>query len=51
MAEILGMLGFLQLIVYLPLIDVKFSPTALLLYNALTEIITFDLLPTDTFYP
>jgi hypothetical protein len=28
MAEILGMLGFLQLVIYLPLLDVKFAPTA-----------------------
>jgi hypothetical protein len=28
MAEILGMLGCLQLVIYLPLLDVKFSPTA-----------------------
>jgi hypothetical protein len=47
MAELLGMLGFLQLVVYLPLVDVKFPPTALLLYNQLTQITTFDLLPTD----
>jgi hypothetical protein len=33
MNELLGMLGFLQLIIYLPLISVKFSPTALILYN------------------
>jgi hypothetical protein len=51
MAELLGMLGFLQLVVYLPLVSVKFPPTALLLYNQLIQIITFDLLPTDDFYP
>jgi hypothetical protein len=51
MAELLGMLGFLQLVVYLPLVDVKFPPTALLLYNQLTQITTFDLLPTDKVYP
>jgi hypothetical protein len=51
MNEVLGMMGFLQLVIYLPLVDVKFPPTAQLLYNQLTSIVTFDLLPTDDFYP
>jgi hypothetical protein len=33
MGEILGMMGFMQLIVYYPLIHVKFPPTALILFN------------------
>ena len=51
MDTLLEMLGFLQLIIYFPLIDVKFPPTALLLYNQITQIVTFDLLPTDDHYP
>jgi hypothetical protein len=51
MDELLGMLGFLQLIIYFPLMDVKFPPTALLLYSQITDIVTFDLLPTDDYYP
>lgn len=51
MNDLLGMLGFMQLVVYLPLLDLKFPPTALLLYNQITNIVTFDLLPTDSFYP
>jgi hypothetical protein len=51
MQEIIGLFGFLQLIIYFPLIDVKFSPTALLLYNQMTSIVTFDLVPTDDFFP
>jgi hypothetical protein len=48
--EILGMLGFLQLIIYLPLLDVAFAASAKLLYNELTKIVTFDVLPTDALY-
>jgi hypothetical protein len=33
MGEVLGMMGFMQLIVYYPLIHVKFPPTALILFN------------------
>jgi hypothetical protein len=33
LAEILGVLGFMQLVVYLPLIDVKFPATANILYK------------------
>jgi hypothetical protein len=51
LAEILGILGFMQLVVYLPLIDVKFPPTANILYKKIVTITTFDILPTDDFYP
>ena len=33
LGEILGVLSYMQLVVYLPLIDVKFSSTAKILYN------------------
>ena len=51
MAEIIGMLGFMQLVVYFPLLSVKFPPIANILYKQLTSIVTFDLIPTDEFYP
>jgi len=51
MAEVIGMLGFMQLVVYYPLLAVKFPPTANILYKQLTSIVTFDLIPTDDFYP
>jgi hypothetical protein len=35
MAELLGMFMIMQLMVYLPLINVKFPPTALILYDLL----------------
>jgi len=47
MAQILGVLCFMQLVVYLPLIGVKFPPSALMLYEKIISIISFDLLPTD----
>jgi hypothetical protein len=51
MAEIIGMLGFMQLVIYLPLITVKFPATANILFKQLTSIVTFDLVPTDDYYP
>jgi len=51
MAEIIGMLCFMQLVVYLPLINVKFPSTALLLYSKIISVVTFDPLPTDNLYP
>ena len=45
------MMGFMQLVVFMPLLDVKFPPTALILYEKIITIVTFDVLPTDYFYP
>ena len=33
MQEVLGVMGFMQLVAYFPLIDVKFPPTAMILYK------------------
>ena len=41
----------MQLVVYLPLISVKFPATANMLYKEIVKITTFDILPTDDFYP
>ena len=51
MNQILGTIAFLQLIVYLPLVDIKFPPTALILYEQIISFVTFDLLPTDDWFP
>ena len=51
MQDIIGMMGFMQLVVVLPLLDIKFPPTAMILYNQLIGIVTFDIIPTDDFYP
>jgi hypothetical protein len=45
------MMGFMQLVVVMPLLDVKFPPTALILFGQIISIVTFDILPTDDFYP
>lgn len=44
-------MGFMQLVVFMPLLDVKFPPTALILYGKIINIVTFDILPTDDIYP
>ena len=51
MNQILGTITFLQLIVYLPLVDIKFPPTALILYEQILTFVSFDLLPTDEWFP
>ena len=45
------MFGILQLVVYLPLLNVNFSPPAMLLYEQIVEIVVFELLPTEKFFP
>jgi len=49
--EILGMLIYLQLVVYMPLMSVKFPATALILFGRIIEVVTFSLLPTDDWFP
>jgi hypothetical protein len=51
MAELLGMFCIIQLIIYFPLIHVKFPSTALKLNEAIISVVAFDLLPTDDLYP
>merc|ERR1740117_247903 len=51
LGPVIDMLGFFQLIVYFPLIDVKFPPVTGIMFGALTSLVTFDVLPTDDWYP
>lgn len=51
MGPLIDMLGFFQLVVYFPLLDLKFPPVSLIMFDALISLVTFDLLPTDDFYP
>ena len=44
------MMGFMQLVVFMPLFDIKFPHTALILYGKIISIVTFDILPTDDLY-
>jgi hypothetical protein len=47
----MGTIGFLQLVVFMPLIGIMFPANAKILTDALTAIATFDMLPTDDIFP
>jgi hypothetical protein len=51
MAELLGVFSTMQLVVYLPLINIKFPKVALIFWGQIIEVIAFDLIPTDDLYP
>jgi len=51
MGPLIDMLGFFQLVVYFPLLDLKFPPVTGILFDSLISLVTFDLLPTDDYYP
>jgi hypothetical protein len=44
---ILGMIGSLQIICYLTLINVAFPPNAVVLYSVLQSLALFDILPSE----
>ncbi len=45
-----GLVNVMQLIVYLPLMNVNFPQNAATLYSALAQISSFNLLPSDKIY-
>jgi hypothetical protein len=47
----MGMINFLQLVVFIPMFNTKFPCNALGLFNSLITVATFDILPTDTYFP
>lgn len=49
--ELLGTISFMQLIVYLPLFETKFPSSAMIIYEKIIGIVSFDLLNTDDWYP
>jgi hypothetical protein len=51
MAELMAAIGFLQLVVFMPLINIMFPANAKLVNDSVMSIATFDLLPTDDIYP
>jgi hypothetical protein len=51
MNELLGMLLHFQNLVYLPLGKFDFPAISMLLYKEIIEITTFDMFPTDDWYP
>ena len=50
MNELIGMLGFMQLFVYFPLLSVSFPASALILYSKLIKFVSFELLPTSEMF-
>ena len=51
LGEIMSSIGFLQLIVFMPLIKVKFPANAKAITDKMIQIATFDLYKTDDLYP
>jgi len=47
----IGRLVVFQLFVYSPLTNVNFPPQAMIVYEMLIEVVTFDIIPTDDLYP
>ena len=45
------MLNFLQLIVFVPLIKIKFPANSVPIFESLNEAATFDMLYTDNWFP
>jgi hypothetical protein len=51
MNEMIGTMSHMQDLVYLPLSNVRFPATTMYVYSELIEIVTFDIFPTDDWYP
>ena len=51
MNTLFGMINFLQIVVFIPMFKTKFPPNALYLFGNLIDVATFDILPTDDYFP
>ena len=51
LSELFSMLNFLQLIVFIPLVKIKFPANSLPIFGSLNEAATFDMLYTDNWFP
>ena len=51
LGELMSAIGFLQLVVFMPLIKVNYPGNARLINDKFIEIATFDIMPTDDIYP
>jgi hypothetical protein len=51
MNQVIGSMAAMQDLVYFPLSTVPFPATTMLLYQHIIEIVVFDILPTDDWYP
>jgi len=51
LAEIFGMIAYLQMFVFMPLIEIDFPLSCMIIYERLIKVATFDLLMTDEWFP
>jgi hypothetical protein len=51
MAAVTGTISFLQLVVFLPLLEVDYPANARIITDPLLEVATFDIVPTDDLFP
>ena len=51
MNEMISSMGHMQDLVYLPLSNVRFPAPTMIVYSQLIEIVTFEIFPTDDWYP
>ena len=49
--QIWSMINNLQIAIHSPLINVQFPGNAFMIYEVMITVATFDILPTDDFYP
>ena len=49
--QLWGMINSLQIVVHTPLVDVSFPENAKLVYKQMILVATFDVLPTDDWFP
>jgi len=51
MDDLLSVLAVFQMVVYYPLIDIKFPPTASILFDTIINLASFEMIPTEKYYP
>lgn len=51
MNEMLGSMSSMQDVVYFPLLEAQFPANTMYLYSEIIEIVSFDIYPTDDWYP
>jgi len=49
--NLMGMINFLQLVVFIPMFNTQFPTNARGLFENLIQVATFDILPTDDYFP
>ena len=49
--QVWGMVNNMQIVLHAPLLNLQFPANAFLLYDVMIPVATFDILPTDDFFP